>query len=400
MSENRKLAIITQITGLIPIAGADRIVLATNACNSWQCIVNKEEFHIGDTCMFFEVVSFIAKRAEFAFLDGRADKTIAGIEGYRIRTLKLRGVISQGLMIPYRTLPEFADSPTVDKKSALLGKDVTDQLEVYNYERLLEVHEQRYGHKRNTKTKKFPYFIPKTDQVRLQAFALKDLMPYRNDKFDISVKMDGTSCTVWCKDGQFGIASRNLTIYETAKRTWRQWIRRFFLHWIVLSKKSINKRLDYKVEPTLYEFAIQGYDLEKTLPKWCKANDRNIAIQGEVCGIGIQSNREQIPNGKIRFFVFDIFNIDIQRYVTDKERESICQELGLESVPRYSSGYLRALSAKYGETLEEVIAYWIKEAAGKGMFNDCREGLVFKNQDNTDFHFKVINNEYLLKHGL
>ena len=111
----RHLATIREITTLRPIAGADRIEVAQ--VDGWECVVQKGEFHTGEHIVYIEVDSIVPERPEFEFLRDRK---------FRVRTIKLRGQVSQGLVLPLSILPNGAPAD--------LGADVTDVLGIKKYD--------------------------------------------------------------------------------------------------------------------------------------------------------------------------------------------------------------------------------------------------------------------------
>jgi ATP-dependent RNA circularization protein (DNA/RNA ligase family) len=128
------------------------------------------------------------------------------------------------------------------------------------------------------------------------------------------------------------------------------------------------------------------YDIENWLSRHCKSAGQNLAVQGEICGPGIQSNREKL--NEVQFFVFDIWDIDRQAYLGSNERAYITSYLALPHVP-----VLPCVSVSSVDGL-------LEGAKGHGLNNECREGIVVKLIDYPDRSFKVINNDYLEKHGL
>ena len=123
---SRKLASIQRIWKIETIEGAERIELAHVL--GWQCVVNKGQFQPMDLAVYFEIDSFLPVRAEFEFLRSSSyKKTDIMGEGFRLRTMRFRGQISQGLLLPIASFPEVpADTP--------LGGDVTELLGVRKWE--------------------------------------------------------------------------------------------------------------------------------------------------------------------------------------------------------------------------------------------------------------------------
>lgn len=90
----RTLASIKTISDILPIESKDRIVLAM--VDGWSVIVKKDEFHIGDSCVYVEIDSVLPEKPEFEFLRSK---------NFRIKTMKMAGVISQGICFPLSILP-------------------------------------------------------------------------------------------------------------------------------------------------------------------------------------------------------------------------------------------------------------------------------------------------------
>ncbi len=150
----RKLASIQTVRELVSIAGADRIEVARMRDNAWQCVVKKGEFKPNDLACYCEIDSLVPVRPEFEFITSKGTKTLAdGSVGARIKTIRLRGTLSQGLLLPI-TFPEFAG---LELKS---GDDVTDLIGVKLYE--APVSASLAGCARGN----FPGWIRKTDQER------------------------------------------------------------------------------------------------------------------------------------------------------------------------------------------------------------------------------------------
>lgn len=147
---SRKLATIRKISEIKPIEGADKIELAI--IDGWQCVVKKNEFNVGDTCIYCEIDSFLPIKPEFEFLRTSSYKKMGDIEGFRLKTIRMKGQISQGLVLPISVLPE---GPYCN------DLDVTEILGIKLYE--APVLAQLQGQMRGN----FPHFISKTDEERV-----------------------------------------------------------------------------------------------------------------------------------------------------------------------------------------------------------------------------------------
>ena len=151
----RKLVSIQEIIGFEPIPDADRIVLAK--VMGWSAVVKKDEFKVGDKCVYFEVDSYLPMEDKYAFLAGSSYRNNEYLgEGYRIKTQRLRGCLSQGLIMPI----------TIDTRLSSLevGTDVTELLGVRKW----EVPEVQGGAGIIIGDK--PYSIPTTDELRVQSY--------------------------------------------------------------------------------------------------------------------------------------------------------------------------------------------------------------------------------------
>jgi RNA ligase (TIGR02306 family) len=181
---SRKLATITKIRKTSPIEGADFIEAATMTTNGWVCVVKKGEFMPDDFGVYFEIDSFLPKEERYDFLDGKSNKTMNGVEGYRLNTVKLRKQISQGLLLPLQQFPEIVKPHE--------GDDVTELLKIELYE-TPEIH-AAVGTQGCT-AGKFPHFVRKTDQERIQSIEENRLQDFLCEDFEITEKLDGTSAT-------------------------------------------------------------------------------------------------------------------------------------------------------------------------------------------------------------
>ena len=196
----RKLATVETILDIQPIEGADAIEVAM--VRGWKIVVKKGDFKVGDLCVYCEVDSLMPRKPEYEFLAPR---------GYRIRTIKLRGQISQGIAFPLQILPRDFFAPG-QKIVPVAGLDVTDALGVIKYEPPVSV--QLAGLVKGS----FPGFLPKTDEERIQNIPWV-LEKYPTVDFYATEKLDGSSVTLYLNNGEFGVCSRNLELKETEDNT-------------------------------------------------------------------------------------------------------------------------------------------------------------------------------------
>jgi RNA ligase (TIGR02306 family) len=336
----RKLASIQQIIDIQPIPNADAIEVVT--INGWKVVSKKGEFKIGDRCIYFEIDSFLPIKPEFEFLRKSCyRKLVDGSEGFRLRTVKLRGQVSQGLALP---LPMFGDFESLE-----LGSDLSEYLRVIKYDPPMpaELNGIAKGN--------FPSFIQKTDQERIQNLWSEYKEKYNDVEFEVTLKLDGTSCTFYHNNGEVGVCSRNLELQLNPDNT----------HGKIEAKHNIFEKL--------------------------KKSGRNIALQGEIIGEGIQGNPEKIF-GQC-FMLFDIWDIDKDHYLTADERVRLLNELEIEEDIHIYITHFKKLSEF--NSLDEILKF----AEGKSLKAEIREGLVFKSKERINgkiISFKAISNQFLL----
>lgn len=193
---SRKLATLRVVSLLRPIPDADQIEVAR--VDGWECVVKKGEFEVGQLAVYFEVDSWIPNNiAPFLTKPDRGPKEYNGIPGERLRTIKLRKQLSQGLLLPINNWPDLADhlfgcthldGETYDDICERI--DLTETFGIQKWERAL--HPSLAGTARGT----FPQFIRKTDEERIQNLP-KTLERYEGEPFEESIKLDGSSMTAY-----------------------------------------------------------------------------------------------------------------------------------------------------------------------------------------------------------
>jgi RNA ligase (TIGR02306 family) len=327
----RNLATVRYVDSISPIQNADAIEIAT--VDGWKIVVKKGEFLAGQLAVYCEIDSWIPNSLAPFLSKGKEPRVFEGIPGERLRTIKLRGQLSQGLLLPLTFKAE-------------VGTDVSELLGVLKYEAPIPA--QLSGLVKGN----FPIRIPKTAQERVQNLGAT-LYNFQGS-FEVTEKLEGSSMTAYVIEGEFGVCSRNLEL-----------------------KPDVNNS---------FWKAAYDYTLEEKL---CSLN-KNIAIQGELVGPGIQGNIYNLSS--LKFFVFDIFNIDKGEFYSPLDRRNLVFSLGIEHVPVVDFSYLNT----------GKIEDFLKFAEGPSILNpkQLREGLVFKSFDSFDssanLSFKAISNEYLL----
>jgi RNA ligase (TIGR02306 family) len=343
----RKLATIRTIAEIRPIENADAIELAI--IDGWQAVVKKGEYSVGENIIYLEIDSWVPHELAPFLSKGRDPREYNGIPGEVLRTVRLRGALSQGLVLPMSVL---GNGDTIDPYGlgALtftfpVDYDVTEILGIQKYER--EQSAQLAGITRGS----FPSFIPKTDQERVQNLK-RELVEWTDQgiEWEVTEKLDGSSMTVYRYGDDIGVCSRNLNLKEDDNNTF----------W----KTAINQQLIEKLTDS----------------------GGNYALQGELVGPGIQGNRYGLD--RHQFFLFDIYDIDHGDYFCPVDRQTWARLLNIQHVPVI-------LHRTPTPTIDDALAFaeWESFRGGK-----TREGIVLKSLCGKH-HFKAISNKFLLKGG-
>lgn len=332
----RKLATIRKISLLSPIIGADSIECAH--VDGWKVVVKKNEFSIDQLVVYFEIDSWIPHSlAPFLTKEGQSPKTYNDIQGQRLRTVKLRGQISQGLILPVSCIIYMEGDYGVE------GDDVTNMLSVVKYDP--PVPAELAGVVKGP----WPSLLPKTDEERVQNLSREISEDYSNMIFEITEKLEGASMSVgWVSDEEFVVCSRNLNLLETESNS-------------------------------LWKIA-RKYNCRELVPK-------GIVLQGEIIGESIQGNYYDLKGQE--FYVFSAYNVNKGEYLLPDERVELCKKIRVNRVPLQSTVF-----AVNNKSVDDLLSI----ANGRSTINHSkkREGVVFKQIDGQT-HFKAVSNEYLLK---
>lgn len=306
----RKLATVRKVIDIAPIPGADAIECVT--VDGWKVVSKKGEYQVGGNALYLEVDSWVPETlAPFLCKDKRE---FNGVSGARLRTIKLRGQISQGLLLP---VPE----------GAIEGDDLTEMLGIQKYEAPIPADLQ------GIMKGPFPSFVRKTNQERIQNLVAElEEWVTAGLEWEVTEKLDGSSLTAYLFQGEFGVCSRNLDLLETAGNSYWKLAR------------------DNKLEELL------------------RATGRNLAVQGELIGPNVQGNPYGV--GAPQLHVFDVYDIDQGRYLTSPERMALLDGAGLLHCPVLGTQTLA------GASVASLLASAEAKSALKA--GTEREGLVFK----------------------
>ncbi|QEL19045.1 RNA ligase (ATP) [Limnoglobus roseus] len=344
----RTLASVQTVNAVEPIPNADAIEKVRVL--GWWVVSKKGEHKPGDKLVYCEIDSLLPERPEFEFLRASSFKPARDDvpAGFRIKTVKLRGQVSQGICFPLSLLPP--GTPT-DK-----GTDVTDLLGVRKWEPPLPV-----GMGGRVKGG-FPGFLPKTDETRVQVLE-PVLERNRGKTFYVTEKLDGTSFTAFYRDGTFGVCSRNLWMDETD-------------------------------ETNLLVRVARKLKLKEKLPEVSRRRGVDLAVQAELIGPGVQKNKYELKEPTLR--VFSVLNVGTYKFLDHATSLAVIEELSLGAVPQLGTLVLN-------HTVDELVAL----AEGMSVLNPKaqREGIVlrpFEEEYDADIggrlSFKAINPKFLLKY--
>ena len=399
----RKMASVQEIASLSPIENSDFLEVATMKNLGWKVVVKKGEFKPGDKVIYFEIdsaidvkdlpdcLTFLKDKGTKKLFTGRTPDTSAFSGEYvHIKTIKLRGQISQGLIIGtfQFSVPKTWTDFRLTFEDLPIGTDLTHQFKVEVWDRLREWYEERsqLGPRAQMHSAgDFPSDVPKTDEERVQS-AYTDLVkdPANVDgKWEVTEKNDGSSCTLFYRpmtwpDDPMRISSRRFLLKDDG----------FSDEWFAAFKKIGWDTLEDKFKDVYWRGLLEVDNTDgktyEILPR-----EHELAIQGETTGPKFNGNRDK--NKENHFRVFRIFDITEQKFVTPRVRYAICKFLGLEHVKVIETCQIFHKL----KTVDDFIAY----ADGVTDNGNPREGVVFKRVDDGSVSFKSVSNKYLLKNG-
>ena len=380
INDKRALAYTTKVLNIEPINGADNIELISVL--GWKVIAKKNEFKVGDLCVYFEIDSKLPAAEWSEFMEKRH---------YKVKTMKLGkfGVISQGLALPLDAFD--VDMPNKE------NIDVTDLLKVTysveednvrkngnpnaKYESMRARHKKLFKKpwakwlmkrawgrkvmffffgKKKDNPKGFPTFISKTDEERVenQPWRIGDGKTYL-----CTEKLDGTSCTYALERKgknkfEYYVCSRNVRQKDRDQECYHD----SNIYWELEDK--------YHIEEHLKEYLDMFPDL-----KW-------VCIQGE--GVGnVQGNPLKLTENDL--YVFNFKTSEDGRWPSEKAK-TLINSWGMKWVPIIGI-------VKMPDTMEELKA--LADGPSTVNPNVLREGFVYRSLDGQD-SFKNISVKFLL----
>lgn len=336
----RKLASIQRIEDLTPILGADAIL--QSRVLGWTQVVRLDEVEAfrasGNLCVFFEIDAQLP--------DGPAWSEFMRKHQFVVRTVRLRGVLAQGLALPVSILGDGPVPP--------VGTDVAERLGVVHYEREVPDDPRISG--------PFPPLVPKTGELRLQSYPgiLDDI---RGHAFYVTTKIDGVSGTFYqpLDGGPLVACQRNWSAAPGDHPIWR---------------------------------VVDRYRLKERIPP-------GFAVQGELAGPGVPGKKNRLGLSQMELFVFNVYDVRRDYFLGYYELVDFCLAHDLRMVP-----VERVVDGPSAETYVHTLEEWLRAAQGYYVGTSTRkEGIVVRTLapvrsaalGGARLSFKVINNDFLLK---
>lgn len=388
--EKRAMASVRRIVKIESIPDADRIVLAR--VGGWQTIVKKDEFKEGELAVYCEIDSWIPNAvAPFLTKDGKEPKEYKGIKGEKLKSIRLRGCLSQGLLLPLSVLSS--------RTAVTEGDDVSEQLGIVKWEEpQVETNRLDCGVMRP-----LPDNLRKTSAPRVQNLGPKFWKSLRDrgiTEFEISEKLDGMSCSIFLdKNGTVRLCSCNYEINAVPAPARKE---PFLLR--LLRRLGFDRGSGHRSAPereNLFQEVLRKSGVGNAL----KVLDiKNLALQGEITGPGARRNPLKLE--KPAFFLFSVWDIENLRELDPDKRMALFENVRGGLVPEQHE-FFRHVPVigtwNVPENDEGISEELLKMADGASRVNPkvMREGLVFKpvHGDGTKNSFKAVSNEYLLKKG-
>ena len=339
----RMMAWVTRIDEIKPIPGADRIV--AYRVGGWWVVDQKDRYPVGDLVIYVSIDSWVPTEVAPFLSKDKEPREFNGVKGERLRTVRLKKQLSQGLLLP---LNPFISMSAHSAEDGPIGFDCTELLGIQKWE--APVPPQLAGEIKAP----FPSgSFMRSDQERIQNLNIAD---YVGMTMQVTEKLDGSSMSVYAKDLQVGVCSRNLDLKKSETNTF----------WVTAERQGLLSIVD----------------------QLAKEFDKGVMLQGELCGPGIQGNDYRLTEHK--FFLYNI-QLEGQEFLPPDLVKSIAKQHGINHVP-----VLETVTIGSSMKLDDLLT----TAEGMSQLNAQaeREGLVFKSQDGA-IQFKAISNRWLLKKG-
>ena len=359
----RKLASIKTIREVRNIPESDN--LEHYRVDDWWVVDTIGKYSVSDSVIYCEIDSWIPHDLVPFLSKGKDPREFNGVKGERLRTVKIRGAISQGLLL---SIESNTKTIIIDGVSYLFcnvmwdeDDDVTECLGIQKWERQDEP--QLAGNARGL----FPSRFQKTDETRIQSCmrTVEHQIDLYGDRWQVEEKLEGSSMTIGMVGNEIHVCSRNVSL-----------------------------KFDDSNEGNSFVKAAKATGLLETLPRICAYYNVELAFQGELIGEGIQCNIYKLKGHQWR--IFNIFDVTNQQKVLPQTRNTMIAEINDLFDLQLQFSPIVGYDAEIGSL---SVAQILELADGDSalLIGRQREGLVFKHMVNPDFSFKAISDKYLLK---
>jgi RNA ligase (TIGR02306 family) len=355
---------VAKIDEIKVIPGADNIEQAV--IGGWNCIIQKNQYTKGDLVIVATTDAVIPQE-----LSDNMNVTNYLRKGGRVRTVKLRGVYSECLIIPIKYVPFM--------ENYYEGKDMMYAMNIYKYEPPAVQVQLSSG-------RKIKYHQNPNFGVYYKFPNIKNVKGIftEEDEVQITRKIHGTNA-------RYGIVKkRSLSLWDKVKKFFGiadQWIEYEYVYGSHNVEKGSDSQGFYDTD--VWRTIAESYDIKNKLWSYAKTYGPDIIgsgiiLYGEICGPGIQKNYDYGLN-KIEFLGFDF--VENGKYLgTWSTAHVIVDRLNLPHVAVLHTGM------------------WSQEIQDEYTFNNFiqgskvpHEGIVIKHVSGERSKVaKVINPDYLI----
>ena len=350
---NRKLATIRAIEEIRNIEGAD--LICSYRVDNWWVVDGIGKYKLNDWVIFLEIDSWVPHSLAPFLSKDKKTKEFNGVEGARLKTIKLRGQLSQGLLLPLKSVEYHIDHDSYINLQ--LDDDLTDTLHIQLYEPPVKLGKNGLPQV-NLQARKggFPEYIPKSDQERIQNIKPKRFQHWIDERliWEVTEKLDGSSMTVYVHEEDEGVCSRNI---------------------------NLKRPEEGENQSQFWHVALREGLIEKI-----RKTNKSLAIQGELIGPGIQGNPYSLD--RLEFYCYNVWDIEGRCWFPPAKRQEFCALLDIDHVPIIGNVFI---------TEEDSIQLILDTIFTTSQITEGAmvEGEVWKSYQ-TQESFKAISNEYLL----
>jgi RNA ligase (TIGR02306 family) len=364
MENNNSVCYVARINEIKPIPGADNIEQAI--VGGWNCIIQKGQYAEGGLVVVATTDAVIPQE-----LSDNLNVTNYLRKGNRVRTVKLRGVYSECLIIP------FMYASISSKKIVEEGTDCMDIMGIFKYEPPAVQVQLSSGRKiKYHQNPNFGVYYKFPNIKNVQGMFTEE------DEVEITRKIHGTNA-------RYGIVKKKkISIWDKVKRFFgNEWVEYEYVYGSHNVEKGSDSQGFYDTD--VWRTVADKYNIREKLWELFKAAkelyniNEGITIYGEIYGLGIQKNFDY----GLKEIDYVGFDVTINGEYCDTARSWAIQNiLGLNYVP----------TLYYGNWSQEIQDSFVFNTFIEGT-KIPHEGIVIKSLDgNRHKVAKVINPDYLI----